>query len=342
MVNSFFRIKESGDKVSQIEVQDVSKTFKISKRAQGLKGSLKGLVKREYSTVKALDSISFSIEKGDVVGYIGPNGAGKSTTIKILSGILFPDEGTCTVDGRIPWRDRKEHVKDIGVVFGQRTQLWWDLPVIESFALLRDIYKIPEVEYRKEKEELSEMLGIANLLNTPVRQLSLGQKMKCELTAALLHKPKILFLDEPTIGLDATSKLIIRDHIKDINENRGVTVILTTHDLDDIEVLCQRLIVVNNGKIVEDGAISQILRHIQHERKLFVELADGEEKFNIPYVNVLKKDGQRFYLSYDTDKVIISDLLKEIVNKYPIKEIFIESPKIEEIIARIYESKKVI
>jgi len=320
-----------------IEVKDLSKTFRISKRETGLKGALHGLFKREYEYKHALDHISFSIDEGELIGYIGPNGAGKSTTIKILTGILYPNGGRCIVNNRIPWEERREHVKDIGVVFGQRTQLWWDLPVIESFNLLRDMYRLEDGRYQRKRDDLVELFQIGELLNTPVRQLSLGQKMKCELTASLLHDPKILFLDEPTIGLDAPSKLVIREHIRQINKEKKVTVILTTHVLDDIEVLCNRILILNNGKIIKDGSLNQIADHIKQERKILLELMDENLKLNIPNVGIVQQEGAKMTLSYDASKVNISDLLKQIVNEYPIKEIFIESPKIEEVIARIYK-----
>lgn len=228
--------------MEQIMVENLCKNFRISKRQSGFWNALKGVVKRNYTIIPALKNISFSINKGELVGYIGPNGAGKSTTVKILSGIMVPDSGICQVMGRIPWEDRIRHVSNIGVVFGQKSQLWWDLPVIDSFKLLKDIYSIPQATYKKNKFKLIELMDIDNLLDIPVRQLSLGQKMSCELAASLLHSPDILFLDEPTIGLDAVSKLAVRNLIKNLNRDNDVTIILTTHDMDDIEALCQRII----------------------------------------------------------------------------------------------------
>ncbi|MBC7239156.1 MAG: ATP-binding cassette domain-containing protein, partial [Chloroflexi bacterium] len=215
----------------QIVVENLVKTFRVAERKAGTWGALKGLFHRRYRTVRALDGISFSMEAGELVGYIGPNGAGKSTTVKVLSGILIPDSGRCLVMGRVPWKERTAHVAEIGVVFGQRTQLWWDLPVIESFELLREIYRIPRREYLQTRDELVAMMRLEPLLDTPVRQLSLGQRMRCDLAAAFLHRPKLLFFDEPTIGLDAASKLAVRDYIKRLNR-QGVSVILTTHDMD--------------------------------------------------------------------------------------------------------------
>jgi len=234
--------------MSRIVVEDLAKTFTVAERAPGLGGALSGLVRRRTREVRALDGVSFGVEPGELVGYVGPNGAGKSTTVKILSGILVPSGGRCEVGGRVPWRERAAHVAEIGVVFGQRTQLWWDLPVIESFALLRDIYRVPPPRYREALDELTERLDLAPLYDVPVRQLSLGQRMRCDLAASLLHRPSILFLDEPTIGLDAVAKLAVRRFVRELNAERGVTVILTTHDMDDIEALCERVMVIGRGR----------------------------------------------------------------------------------------------
>ena len=253
--------------MSQIVVENLVKRFRIAERPPGLLGALRGVVSRRYHTVDALDGVSFGIEQGELVGYIGPNGAGKSTTIKIISGILVPDSGRCEILGRVPWEDRKAHVGRIGVVFGQRTQLWWDLPVIESFDLLRDIYRVTQAEYARNRDEFVETLGLESLLDTPVRQLSLGQRMRCDLAAALLHSPEILFLDEPTIGLDAVSKLAFRDFIARFNRERGITVILTTHDMDDIEVLCERVMVISDGRILSDGPLEELRAHASREIK---------------------------------------------------------------------------
>ncbi len=241
-----------------ITMENVCKSYKIAKRNAGFTEAYKSLFHREYETIHALKNVSFSINDGEMVGYIGPNGAGKSSTIKILSGILTPDSGTCLIDGRIPWKNRIRHVSQIGVVFGQRSQLWWDVPVIDSFELLKDIYSIPEQTYRSNLQELTELLNLKELLRSPARQLSLGQRMRCEIAASLLHSPKILFLDEPTIGLDAVSKLAVRDFIRKQNELHGTTVILTTHDMQDIEALTKRIILIGKGEILMDGTLSDI------------------------------------------------------------------------------------
>lgn len=241
-----------------IEVKDLCKTFKVSKRNNGLKAAVKSFINREYEIVNALKNVSFNIKEGEMVGYIGPNGAGKSTTIKIMSGILYPDSGKCVINGRTPWKDRKNHVKDIGVVFGQRSQLWWDVPVIDSFQLLKDIYKVPQTQYEKNINELIELLNLGDIVKTPTRQLSLGQRMRCEIAASLIHNPKILFLDEPTIGLDSISKIAVRDFIKEINKERKTTVILTTHDTQDIDALTKRIILIGKGQVLLDGNLDDL------------------------------------------------------------------------------------
>lgn len=243
-----------------IEVSHLRKTFRVARRNAGFSQAVKALFHREYEEIHALDDVSFSIGEGEMVGYIGPNGAGKSSTIKILSGILTPDSGQCQVDGRVPWKNRREHVGQIGVVFGQRSQLWWDVPVIDSFELLKDIYAVPDPLYQKNLKELTELLSLSELLRTPTRQLSLGQRMRCEIAASLLHSPKILFLDEPTIGLDAVSKLAVREFIKELNREHKTTVILTTHDMQDIEALASRVILIGKGRILLDGTLDDIRR----------------------------------------------------------------------------------
>lgn len=243
-----------------ITMENVCKSYKVAKRNAGFGEAVKALFHREYEQIHALSDVSFTIRDGEMVGYIGPNGAGKSSTIKILSGILTPDSGTVLVDGRIPYKNRIEHVRQIGVVFGQRSQLWWDVPVIDSFELLKDIYSIPNEKYHKNLDELTELLNLQELLRSPARQLSLGQRMRCEIAASLLHSPKILFLDEPTIGLDAVSKLAVREFIQRQNEVHKTTVILTTHDMQDIEALSKRIILIGKGQILLDGTLSDIKR----------------------------------------------------------------------------------
>ena len=241
-----------------IQVEHLTKTYRVARRDGGLLRAIQALGRRETETVRALDDISFTIPDGQIVGYIGPNGAGKSSTIKILSGILTPDSGDCRINGLVPWKDRKRHVARIGVVFGQRSQLWWDVPVIDSFQLLRDIYRVDEGRYRKNLEQLTALLELGELLRTPARQLSLGQRMRCEIAASLLHEPDILFLDEPTIGLDAVSKLALRQFILELNRDRGTTVLLTTHDMQDVEALAQRVLLIGRGRILMDGGFDDV------------------------------------------------------------------------------------
>ena len=249
-----------------IELSGISKAFKVYERPEGRWGLLKGAFVRRARTVQALDCVSFNIDKGELVGLIGPNGAGKSTTVKIMSGILTPDSGACVIDGRTPWKERVKHVSGIGVVFGQRSQLWWDVPVSDSFRLLRDIYNIPANRFNERLAELIAALDIGGILMTPARQLSLGLRMRCELVAALLHSPGLLFLDEPTIGLDAVSKLALRAFLKEENHRSGVTVLLTTHDMDDIKALCPRVMVIGKGKLLYDGRMENLeVKYAEYE-----------------------------------------------------------------------------
>lgn len=247
-----------------IQVEHITKAYKVARRSAGFKQAVKALWHRQTEEVKALDDISFTIQDGEMVGYIGPNGAGKSSTIKVLSGVLTPDSGLCQIDGRVPWKERTAHVQNIGVVFGQRSGLWWDVPVEDSFELLKEIYRIPQEVYRDSKEELVTLLHLENIIQTPTRQLSLGQRMRCEIAAALLHRPGLLFLDEPTIGLDAVSKLAVRDFIKKQNETHGTTVILTTHDMQDIEALTQRILLIGRGRILKDCSFEELKSEVQN------------------------------------------------------------------------------
>ncbi|MCC7406644.1 MAG: ATP-binding cassette domain-containing protein [Phycisphaeraceae bacterium] len=318
-----------------IVVENLVKTFKVAQRLPGLWGAVRGLAHRQYRTVHALGGISFAIEPGELVGYIGPNGAGKSTTVKILSGILVPTSGGCTVSGRVPWKQRITHVQRIGVVFGQRTQLWWDLPVIESFDLLAAIYRVPRADYLASRGEMVDLLDLGPLLDTPVRQLSLGQRMRCDLAAALLHRPDVLFLDEPTIGLDAVSKLAVRQFVKTLSRDRGVTVILTTHDMDDIEALCSRVMVIGQGRILSDGSFEALRRSVTSERWLIVDLADGGEVAD-SQATVLSREGPRVTLRFDPLEVPPATLISRITAQYPVHDLFVENPPIERIIAELY------
>ncbi len=260
-----------------IEINGLRKTFVVKKKRE------KGKLFRKKETVEALKDVSFSVEKGELLGYIGPNGAGKSTTVKILSGILTPDGGEVSVGGRVPWKDRKEYVKHIGVVFGQRSQLWWDVPILDSYSLLKDIYRIQTADYKDRLEELTDALQIEELLRTPLRLLSLGQRMKAELCGSLLHRPELLFLDEPTIGLDAVSKLALRDFLKRENAEHGTTVMLTTHDMEDIAALCSRVLVLGHGRKLYDGRLQTLLEQYDYDHKVSARYED-EDSGNIDHL----------------------------------------------------------
>ena len=323
--------------MTQIVVENLVKTFRVARRNPGVLGALTGLLRRRYRTVRALDGVSFSVAAGELVGYIGPNGAGKSTTVKILSGILVPEAGRVEVLGRVPWKHRVQTVRRLGVVFGQRTQLWWDLPVIESFELLRDIYRVAPGDYRASRDEMVDLLALADLLDTPVRQLSLSQRMRCDLAAALLHRPEILYLDEPTIGLDAVSKLAVRQFIRRLNERRGVTVILTTHDMDDIEALCRRVIVIHEGGIFLDGTLGDLRARVSPERRLIVDLASDNGDLYVPGARVIGRQGRRITLAFDPRQTPAAGLIARLAADHDVADLFVENPPIEEIVARLYE-----
>lgn len=322
--------------MSQISVENLKKTYRVAERKAGLKGAFAGLLRRRHRIIEALAGISFELETGELVGYIGPNGAGKSTTVKIMSGILVPDSGTCVVNGFVPWQERKQFVAGIGVVFGQRTQLWWDLPVIESFELLGDIYRVPADDYRKRLGELEGLLDLGPFMDTPVRQLSLGQRMRCDLAASLLHNPPILFLDEPTIGLDAVSKLAVREFVKQLNSEQGTTIILTTHDMDDIEALCRRIIVIGSGRILSDGTLSQLRRRVSRERWLIVDLDDDQSAPEVPEARIVRNEGHRVIYGFDPATLSAADLIRVVSARTSVRDIFVENPPIEQIIARLY------
>jgi len=323
-----------------IVVHNLVKTFRVAQRQPGLWGAFRGLVRRRYRTVRALDGISFSVEPGELVGYIGPNGAGKSTTVKVMSGILVPDSGICTVLGHVPSRERIETVARIGVVFGQRTQLWWDLPVVESFQLLRDIYRVPSSAYRATLDELVALLDLEPLLDVPVRQLSLGQRMRCDLAASLLHSPELLFLDEPTIGLDAVAKLAVREFVRRLNRDRGVTVILTTHDMDDIEELCTRVMVIGDGRILSDGPLDLLRAGVTRERWLIVDLVNPNERIDDPDAELVRRDGERVCLRFDPARIAPTTLIGRVTADHAIRDLFVQDPPIEQIIARLYGKRR--
>ena len=326
--------------MSFIEVRQISKTFRVAKKKSGLKEAFRSFVKREYLNIKAVDDISFSIEKGEIVGYIGPNGAGKSTTIKILSGILNPDSGSCKIAGMTPWKERVKYVKKIGVVFGQKSQLWWDIPAEDTFDLLRDIYEISEEEYLTTKKDLIEKLNLQDIINIPVRQLSLGQRMRCEIAASLLHNPEILFLDEPTIGLDAVSKQLVRDFIKKLNKEKHTTIILTTHDMSDITTLAKRIILIGKGKVLYDGSLKKLKDKYETETYISVKTKDTLNFKKKGIISKRKnKDGYELVI---TNKLIsISELLTFLSHKISIEDIEIEQEPIDKMIVRLYEDYQI-
>ncbi len=317
--------------MSYIEVNGLKKTFTVRKKRE------KGKLLREKQTVEALKGVSFSVEKGDLVGYIGPNGAGKSTTVKILSGILTPDGGEANVGGKVPWLDRKEYVKHIGVVFGQRSQLWWDVPIIDSFSLLKDIYRIPKKDYDNRLKELSDALQLEELMRTPLRLLSLGQRMRAELCGSLLHRPELLFLDEPTIGLDAVSKLALRDFLKWENREYGTTVMLTTHDMEDIAALCSRVMVLGHGKKLFDGKLPDLLEKFDTVRTVSVRYDSDVLRIDVPNNIKCERKGEEYILTYSPAEFPTSRLLKALQDAGNIREMTLQPENIDHLIASMYK-----
>ena len=324
--------------MSFINVSHISKTFKVAKKKTGLKETLKSFIKREYQYIDAIKDISFSIEEGSIVGYIGQNGAGKSTTIKILSGILVPDKGTVTINGLVPWKDRKKYVSSIGVVFGALSQLWWDIPAEDTFYLLKDVYKIDDDKFEKTKNHLIKLLNIEDIIHVPVRQLSLGQRMRCEIAASLIHEPKILFLDEPTIGLDALSKKIVRDFIKKINKEQKVTVILTTHDMSDIEALAKRIIMIGQGKIVYDGTLKNLKKNHDHYKYLNITTNSKITKLRKKGIVSQEKTSEGYTFKIDSSVVNVSEFLNYLTPKIDIIDLEIDNETLDNIIIDLYKN----
>lgn len=327
--------------MSFIEVSNISKTFRVPIRKTGLKETIRAFFKREYKYIEAIKDISFDIEEGEIIGYIGPNGAGKSTTIKVLSGILTPDVGTVKVAGMIPWEDRLEYVKNIGVVFGQRSQLWWDVPAEDTFDLLCDIYKLDKEEYLKTKNDLIDKLNLKDIINMPVRQLSLGQRMRCEIAASLLHNPKILFLDEPTIGLDAVSKKVVRDFIKQINRERKVTVILTTHDMSDIQALAKRIVLIGKGTILYDGKLTTLKKKYDYSEYVTVITKSKITKLRKKGIISQEKNVEGYKFTIDNRIINLSSFLKYLSDKIDIIDVEIDKKNIDDIIVSLYEEYKI-
>jgi ABC-2 type transport system ATP-binding protein len=323
-----------------IHAERLTKQFKTLRRKQGALGALATLFSRDYEIKDAVRDVSFELDAGELVGYIGPNGAGKSTTIKMLTGILVPTSGSCTVNGIVPWADRQANGKQIGVVFGQRSQLYWDLPLVESFQLLRAIYNIPQQMYQRNLKEFTELLGLDEFMHTPVRQLSLGQRMRGDFAASMLHEPKVVFLDEPTIGLDVVAKESIRQFIARVNRDRGTTFILTTHDLADIEKLCARIILIDHGHKLFDGSIETIKQHYGSNRTLTADLA-CEDCADIVLTTrgarIVERDGPRIVIEFNRDAVRADELVVELARHYELKDVTIAEPPLEAIIRGIYQ-----
>lgn len=322
-----------------IRVENLEKHFDIPVHRKGALGALRNLISRQYRQVQAVDKISFEIRTGEVVGYIGPNGAGKSTTVKILSGLLVPSAGLVEVEGHAPWQHRETHVAHIGAVFGQRTTLWWDLPVIESFDLLHHIYQIPDERYESNLASFRQLLELDAFLSTPVRLLSLGQRMRADLCAAMLHDPPLLFLDEPTIGLDVVAKERIRQFIRQINQERNTTVLLTTHDLSDVEKLCRRIMIIDQGRLLFDGALDDIRDRFGKDRELVVDFAEEYEDFQLKGAELVSHDGPRVTYRFNRTEISASVLINRLSAEYRITDLAVVEPEIEAIVRRIYEER---
>ncbi|MBU0936681.1 MAG: ATP-binding cassette domain-containing protein [Spirochaetes bacterium] len=320
-----------------IQVEQLSKTYTVLKKK-------KGSLRRDREYIKALDHLSFTIGRGEICGYIGPNGAGKSTTIKILSGILHPDRnaGSCLVNGRVPWKNRLAHVREIGVVFGQRTQLWWDLPASDSFELLADMYQVPSGQRKERINRLKDELELHSFLHMPVRQMSLGQRMRCELSAALIHNPPLLFLDEPTIGLDAPSKIALRNFIRWLNREYGTTIILTTHDMDDIEALAGRVLLIGKGRLLFDGSMQALRREAGAEKRIVLDLASEpdphsmRELFRGTELRLLEQNKQRLTLAFNPERLAATEALKMAIGNLQVADLAVEGQPVEELIAALY------
>ncbi len=332
-----------------IHVEDLTKDYRLTRRREGVLGGLKDLVRPRKRTLRAVDRVSFQIDQGEMVGYIGANGAGKSTTIKMLTGILTPTQGVVRVGGLVPYRQRQSYTRHIGVVFGQRTQLWWDLAVVESFRLLQRIYEVSEDRYRDRMAFFDELLGIGELLDQPVRKLSLGQRMRCDLAAALIHEPRVLFLDEPTIGLDVVAKESVREFLREARDRLGLTVILTTHDLGDIEQLCRRIIIIDHGKVLYDGQLDALRRGPGHRLRLCLEFAEPLTRAQLAAaigdlpVSWEGAEAQpeepaqtRHCALFSRAETTAAAIISRIVAAHRLRDMAITEPAIEDVVRRIY------
>jgi ABC-2 type transport system ATP-binding protein len=322
--------------MSIIQTRDLRKVFRSVKRRPGALGALRTLFSREYVDRVAVEGVTMALEAGELVGYIGPNGAGKSTTIKMLTGILVPTSGYVSVAGLVPYEQRTRNARNIGVVFGQRSQLYWDLPLIESFELLRAIYAVPQERYRRNLANFTSLLEMDGFLTTPVRQLSLGQRMRGDFAAAMLHDPRIVFLDEPTIGLDVVAKEAIRNFIAHVNSERGTTFILTTHDLADVERLCRRIVLIDKGRLIYDGAIERIKEQYGTHRTLVVEFCEPPGEVSIDGAEFESRQGNAVRFRFDRHRISADQLIRRVADRYCVDDVSIEEPELESIIRRIY------
>ena len=320
-----------------IQCRGIGKEFRQLKRKPGLKGAFFGLASRKYRTIRALSNVNLDVREGEFVGMIGPNGAGKSTLIKVLTGILTPSSGKAYVLDYCPYEQRQEYVQYIGAVFGQRTQLWWDLPVKDTFELLKHIYSVPEKTFRSNMKTFTEVLDLDKYMNCPVRKLSLGERMRCDLAASLLHDPKVVFLDEPTIGLDVEAKYRIREFLKERNR-KGTTIILTTHDMGDIEELCPRMVIIDKGGIIYDGPTGGITHRITNQRALVVDFAEpSPRKITMPKgAKVVSREGDHAVINIDMRRLAVADAIRHVLRHYKVDDIATEEPSIEDTIRKIY------
>ena len=322
-----------------IHVRELSKNFRVMERQPGWKGAFQNLFNPQYRQIQAVRSVSFGLKEGEMVGYLGPNGAGKSTTLKVLTGLLVPTSGEVLVDGRIPWKDRTVYVSRIGAVFGQRTTLWWDLPVIDSLEVMQAMYRIPPERFRSNLRQFSQLLQLHEFINTPVRSLSLGQRMRADLCAALLHEPKLVFLDEPTIGLDVVAKERIREFILYINQQRGTTIILTTHDLSDVEKLCERVMILDKGQLLYDGSLESLTARFEGERMLMVVFAEEYADIEVDGARLLEKNGREALYAFNWRNLSSSELLGRLLGKFKVADLEVRRPELEQTIRRIYEEE---
>jgi ABC-2 type transport system ATP-binding protein len=331
----------------EVQAESLTKDFRMFQRKEGVRGAIENLFVRRHTNVRAVDGVSFSIRPGEMVGYIGPNGAGKSTTVKMLTGILEPTSGQVVVNGFVPYRDRTRYTHTIGVVFGQRTQLWWDIAVVESFRLLQRIYEVSESDYLARMELFDQVLEIKRYLHTPVRKLSLGERMRCDLAASLIHNPPLLFLDEPTIGLDVVAKTNVRQFLKEINKRFGTTILLTTHDLADIEELCKRLMIIDHGRVLFDVALALLKRQLWRQMQIKIELKEKDQAAALEALALNSIDRERvdeltYRLSFDRDQHTAGEVIRQIVAAVDVRDIFIQEEPIEEIVRRIYTGPAVL